>query len=46
MAKIHVSATEAPRDFAGPLSRVLAGAEVVIEDASLTVTDVMRRQHP
>jgi antitoxin (DNA-binding transcriptional repressor) of toxin-antitoxin stability system len=37
MEPTHVSATEAPRDFAGPLSRVQAGAEVVIDDGSLTV---------
>ena len=36
MATIHASATEAPRDFAGPLPRVQARAEVVIEDSSLT----------
>jgi antitoxin (DNA-binding transcriptional repressor) of toxin-antitoxin stability system len=39
MAAIHVSATEASRDFAGPLSRVRAGAEVVIEDSSLPVVE-------
>jgi antitoxin (DNA-binding transcriptional repressor) of toxin-antitoxin stability system len=39
MAKIRVSATEAPRDFAGLLSRVRAGAEVVIEDSSLTAVE-------
>jgi antitoxin (DNA-binding transcriptional repressor) of toxin-antitoxin stability system len=37
MAKIHISATEAARDFAGLLARVRAGAEVVIEDGPLTV---------
>ncbi|MBT9330500.1 hypothetical protein [Paracidobacterium acidisoli] len=37
MATIHISATEAARDFAGLLARVRAGAEVVIEDGSLTV---------
>ena len=37
MAIIHISATEAARDFAGLLARVRAGAEVVIEDGPLTV---------
>ena len=37
MATIHISATEAARDFARLLARVRAGAEVVIEDGSLTV---------
>jgi antitoxin (DNA-binding transcriptional repressor) of toxin-antitoxin stability system len=37
MATIHISATEAARDFAALLARVRAGAEVVIEDGSLTV---------
>jgi antitoxin (DNA-binding transcriptional repressor) of toxin-antitoxin stability system len=37
MATIHISATEAARDFAGLLARVRAGAEVVIEDGPLTV---------
>jgi antitoxin (DNA-binding transcriptional repressor) of toxin-antitoxin stability system len=37
MATIHISAAEAARDFAGLLARVRAGAEVVIEDGSLTV---------
>ena len=32
MATIHISATEAARDFASLLARVRAGAEVVIED--------------
>lgn len=37
MATIHISATEAARDFAGLLARVRAGAEVVIDDGTLTV---------
>jgi antitoxin (DNA-binding transcriptional repressor) of toxin-antitoxin stability system len=37
MATIHISATEAARDFAGLLARVRAGTEVVIEDGPLTV---------
>ena len=37
MATIHISATEAARDFAGLLARVRARAEVVIEDGSLTM---------
>lgn len=37
MATIHISTTEAARDFAGLLARVRAGAEVVIEDGALTV---------
>ena len=37
MAVIHISEAEAARDFAGLLARVRAGAEVVIEDGSLTV---------
>jgi antitoxin (DNA-binding transcriptional repressor) of toxin-antitoxin stability system len=37
MATIHISATEAARDFAALLARVRAGAEVVIEDGPLTV---------
>jgi antitoxin (DNA-binding transcriptional repressor) of toxin-antitoxin stability system len=37
MATIHISATEAARDFAELLARVRAGAEVVIEDGPLTV---------
>jgi antitoxin (DNA-binding transcriptional repressor) of toxin-antitoxin stability system len=32
MATIHISATEAARDFAKLLARVRAGAEVLIED--------------
>jgi antitoxin (DNA-binding transcriptional repressor) of toxin-antitoxin stability system len=34
VATIHISATEAARDFPGLLARVRAGAEVVIEDES------------
>jgi antitoxin (DNA-binding transcriptional repressor) of toxin-antitoxin stability system len=34
MATIHISETEAARDFAGLLARVRAGAEVVIEDGA------------
>ena len=37
MATIHISTTEAARDFADLLVRVRAGDEVVIEDGSLTV---------
>lgn len=37
MATIHISADEAARDFASLLARVRAGAEVIIEDGSLTV---------
>ncbi|HTZ56508.1 MAG TPA: hypothetical protein VMB49_00355 [Acidobacteriaceae bacterium] len=37
MTTIHISATDAARDFAGLLARVRAGAEVVIEDGSLAV---------
>jgi antitoxin (DNA-binding transcriptional repressor) of toxin-antitoxin stability system len=37
MATIHISATEAARDFAGLLDRVRAGEQVVIEDGPLTV---------
>jgi antitoxin (DNA-binding transcriptional repressor) of toxin-antitoxin stability system len=37
MATIHISATEAARDFAALLARVRAGAEVVIEDGPMTV---------
>ena len=37
---IHISATEAARDFAGLLARVHAGAEVVIEDGPLTLAVV------
>jgi antitoxin (DNA-binding transcriptional repressor) of toxin-antitoxin stability system len=37
MATIHISVTDAARDFPGLLARVRAGAEVVIEDGPLTV---------
>lgn len=37
MATIHISATEAARDFAALLARVRAGEEIVIEEDSLTV---------
>jgi antitoxin (DNA-binding transcriptional repressor) of toxin-antitoxin stability system len=37
VATIYISATEAARDFASLLARVRAGAEVVIEDGTLTV---------
>jgi antitoxin (DNA-binding transcriptional repressor) of toxin-antitoxin stability system len=37
MATLRISAAEAARDFAAVLARVRAGAEVVIEDGSLTV---------
>jgi len=37
MAVIHISESDAVRDFAGLLARVRAGAEVVIEDGSLAV---------
>ena len=37
MAVIHISETEAVRDFAGLLARVRAGAEIVIEDGALAV---------
>ena len=37
MATIHISADEAARDFAALLARVRAGAEIVIEEDSLTV---------
>ena len=37
MAVIHISESEAVRDFAGLLARVRAGAEVVIEDGALEV---------
>jgi len=40
MAVIHISETEAVRDFAGLLARVRAGAEIVIEDGSLPVAVV------
>jgi antitoxin (DNA-binding transcriptional repressor) of toxin-antitoxin stability system len=34
MATFHISEAEAARDFAGLLTRVRAGAEVVIEDGA------------
>lgn len=34
MATIHISETEAVRDFAGLLARVRAGVEIVIESGS------------
>lgn len=37
MAVIHISETEAVRDFAGLLARVRAGAEVVIDDGAMAV---------
>ena len=37
MATIHISAAEAARDFTTLLAHVRAGAEVIIEDGSLTV---------
>jgi antitoxin (DNA-binding transcriptional repressor) of toxin-antitoxin stability system len=37
MATIHISVTEAARDFAKLLARVRAGAEVLIEDGPQTV---------
>jgi antitoxin (DNA-binding transcriptional repressor) of toxin-antitoxin stability system len=37
MAVIHISESEAVRDFAGLLARVRAGAEVVIGDGALAV---------
>jgi antitoxin (DNA-binding transcriptional repressor) of toxin-antitoxin stability system len=37
MATIHITATEAARDFAALLARVRAGAEVVIEEGPMTV---------
>jgi antitoxin (DNA-binding transcriptional repressor) of toxin-antitoxin stability system len=37
MATIHISAAEAARDFPALLAHVRAGAEVIIEDGSLTV---------
>jgi antitoxin (DNA-binding transcriptional repressor) of toxin-antitoxin stability system len=40
MAVIHISESEAVRDFAGLLARVRAGAEVVIEDGALPVAVV------
>ena len=40
MAVIHISETEAVRDFAGLLAQVRAGAEVVIEHGSEPVAVV------
>jgi antitoxin (DNA-binding transcriptional repressor) of toxin-antitoxin stability system len=40
MAVIHISESDAVRDFAGLLARVRAGAEVVIEDGALPVAVV------
>jgi antitoxin (DNA-binding transcriptional repressor) of toxin-antitoxin stability system len=40
MAVIHISESEAVRDFAGLLARVRAGAEVVIEDGAFPVAVV------
>jgi antitoxin (DNA-binding transcriptional repressor) of toxin-antitoxin stability system len=37
MATIHISATEAARNFTALLAQVRAGAEVIIEDGQLTV---------
>jgi antitoxin (DNA-binding transcriptional repressor) of toxin-antitoxin stability system len=37
VATIHISATEAARDFAALLAHVRAGAEVVIKDGPMTV---------
>jgi antitoxin (DNA-binding transcriptional repressor) of toxin-antitoxin stability system len=37
MAVIHISESEAARDFAGLMARVRAGAEIVIENGSLAV---------
>jgi antitoxin (DNA-binding transcriptional repressor) of toxin-antitoxin stability system len=37
MSVIHISESEAARDFAGLLARVRAGAEVVIEDGAEAV---------
>jgi antitoxin (DNA-binding transcriptional repressor) of toxin-antitoxin stability system len=37
MGTIHISANEAARNFADLLSRVRAGAEVLIDDGSRTV---------
>jgi antitoxin (DNA-binding transcriptional repressor) of toxin-antitoxin stability system len=45
MAVIHISESEAVRDFAGLLARVRAGAEVVIEDGALAVA-VLRTPAP
>ncbi len=40
MAVIHISESEAARDFAGVLARVRAGAEVVIESDAAPVAIV------
>jgi antitoxin (DNA-binding transcriptional repressor) of toxin-antitoxin stability system len=40
MAVIHISESEAARDFAGLMARVRAGAEVVIEDGATPVAVV------
>ena len=37
MAVIHISEAEAARDFAGVMARVRAGAEIVIEDGTMTI---------
>jgi antitoxin (DNA-binding transcriptional repressor) of toxin-antitoxin stability system len=37
MATIHISVADAARDFTTLLAHVRAGAEVIIEDGSLTV---------
>ena len=37
MATIHISVAEAARDFTALLAHVRAGAEVIVEDGSLTV---------
>ena len=37
MATIHITETEAVRDFAGLLARVRAGANIVIENGTLPV---------
>jgi antitoxin (DNA-binding transcriptional repressor) of toxin-antitoxin stability system len=37
MAPIHISETEAVRDFASLMARVRAGADIVIEDGNLPV---------
>lgn len=45
MATIHISVTEAARDFVGLLAQVRAGVEVVIEDGPETVA-VLRTPLP
>ena len=37
MATIHISETDAARDFAGLMARVRAGADIVIENGKLPV---------